>query len=207
MSAGRGVLHSEFNPSTTSARALPADLDRAGAARHRPRLRADARSGRGEARPAAAHRVARWRDGSVTIHQDARFTPRSSTAPRRRGTSSRRAGAPTSTSRAAACASTGRSSQRAMRRRSARRNRRAGPWPRRGSAFVRPALTVGETMNAITRCRGARRTRAARVHVRLLGVRQDQRLRGHGGIHRQQESAAAGESRRRSRSSSSSSAA
>ena len=59
MSAGRGVRHSEFNPSQDDARALPADLDRA---RRAPAStpatsRSTCRGGR-QARPAAADRLA-----------------------------------------------------------------------------------------------------------------------------------------------------
>jgi len=38
MSADRGVLHSEFNEKQERRHAFPADLDRAGSARHRPVL-------------------------------------------------------------------------------------------------------------------------------------------------------------------------
>ena len=39
---GRGVRHSEFNPSAAGGRALPADLDHAERARHRAELRGEA---------------------------------------------------------------------------------------------------------------------------------------------------------------------
>ena len=38
MSAGTGVIHSEFNPSPQEPRALPADLDRAESVRHEAEL-------------------------------------------------------------------------------------------------------------------------------------------------------------------------
>ena len=53
MSAGSGVLHSEFNPSASAPGAFPADLDPAGPAAHRAELRGEALQHRGETGPPA----------------------------------------------------------------------------------------------------------------------------------------------------------
>ena len=72
MSAGTGIRHSEFNPSPTE----PVHLYQIWLLPERARLdaelRAEAVRDRG-AGPAAAGRVARRADGSLTIHQDARL--------------------------------------------------------------------------------------------------------------------------------------
>ena len=59
MSAGTGVSPQRAQPVLDGARALPPDLDRAGAARPRPQLRAEALSGVREAQRPAAHRQPR----------------------------------------------------------------------------------------------------------------------------------------------------
>ena len=86
MSAGRGVRHSEFNAVEDGARAFPADLDRAGACRHRPELRADARV---RQRRSAASCGSSHRRTDATARSRSIRTRRLRRAPRRR-----RSGAP-----------------------------------------------------------------------------------------------------------------
>ena len=73
MSAGSGVIHSEFNASSTSADALPSDLDRPGCRGSKAVVSAVRVSILGEARRVTPHRGTRQDESSAGgVHQSGR---------------------------------------------------------------------------------------------------------------------------------------